>query len=109
LHNEELHNSYSSPNIIRTIVKEHAMGGVYSAHGVEQYCIHVFGGKARRKRPLGRPRFKWEDDIKMDVTEIGWGGRDWIDLALDRDQWRALANTVMNLQFPYIFGMYFSS
>jgi hypothetical protein len=56
-------------------------------------------GKAEGKRPLGRPRRRWED-IRMDLREIGWGGVDWIDLAEDRDQWRALVNTVMNLRVP---------
>jgi hypothetical protein len=57
-----------------------------------------------RKRPLGRLRRRWVDDIKMDLREIGWDGRDWIVLAQDRDQWRALVNTVMNLRVPYIAG-----
>jgi hypothetical protein len=52
------------------------------------------------KRPLGRPRRRWEENFKMDLREIGWGGMDWIDVALDRDQWRALVNTVMNLRVP---------
>jgi hypothetical protein len=52
------------------------------------------------KRPLGRHRRWWEDNIKMDVREIGWGAMDWIDLAQDRDQWRALVNTVVNLRVP---------
>jgi hypothetical protein len=52
------------------------------------------------KRPLERPRLRWMDNIKMDLREIGWNGIDWIDLALDRDQWRALVNTVMNLRVP---------
>jgi hypothetical protein len=52
------------------------------------------------KRPLGRPRRRWEDKIKADHREIGWGDMDWIDLAQDRDQWRALVNTAMNLQVP---------
>jgi hypothetical protein len=52
------------------------------------------------KRPLGRPRRRWEDNIKMDLREIGWGGMYWIDLVQDRGQWRALVNTVMNLQVP---------
>jgi hypothetical protein len=55
-------------------------------------------GKPEGKRPLGRPRRKWEDNIRMDLREMGWGGMDWIDLAQDRDQWRALVNTVMNLR-----------
>jgi hypothetical protein len=67
LHNEELHNLYSSPE---------------------------------GKRPLGRPRCRWVDNIKMDLREIGWDGVDWIELAQERDQWRALVNTVMNLRVP---------
>jgi hypothetical protein len=57
----------------------------------------ILGGKPDGKRPLGRPRCKWVDNIKMDLREIGWGGMDWIDLAQDRDQWRALVNRIMNL------------
>jgi hypothetical protein len=53
-----------------------------------------------RKRPLGSPRHRWVDNIKMDLGEIGWDGIDWIDLAEDRDQWRALVNAVMNLWVP---------
>jgi hypothetical protein len=57
-------------------------------------------GKAEGKRPLGRPRRRWVDNIKMDLREIGWVGRDWIELTQDRDQWRVLLNTVMNLRVP---------
>jgi hypothetical protein len=57
-------------------------------------------GKPEGKRPLRRSRRRWVDNIKMDLREIGWGGMDWIDLAQDRDQWRALVNTVMNLRVP---------
>jgi hypothetical protein len=57
-------------------------------------------GKPEGKRPLGRPRCTWNDNIKMDLREIGWDGTDWIDVAQDRDQWRALVNTVMNLRIP---------
>jgi hypothetical protein len=57
-------------------------------------------GKPEGKRPLGRPRLRWKDNNKVNLTEIGWGGMDWIDLAQDRDQWRALVNTVMNLRGP---------
>jgi hypothetical protein len=57
-------------------------------------------GKPEGKRPLGRPRHRWEDNIKMNLREIGWGGMNWIDLAQDRDQWKALVNTVMNLWVP---------
>jgi hypothetical protein len=57
-------------------------------------------GKPEGKRPLGRPRRRWVDNIKMDVLEIGWGSVDWIDLAQDRNKWRALVNAVMNLWVP---------
>jgi hypothetical protein len=57
-------------------------------------------GKPERKRPLGKPRSRWVDNIKMDLREIGWDDMDWIDLAQDRDQWWALVNTVMNLLVP---------
>jgi hypothetical protein len=57
-------------------------------------------GNAEGKRPLGRPRRKWVDNIKMDLRELGWGCTDWIDLAQDRDQWRVLVNTVMNVRVP---------
>jgi hypothetical protein len=55
-------------------------------------------GKPEEKRPLGRPKPRWVDNIKMDLKEIGWDGMDWIDLGHDRNQWRALVNTVMNLR-----------
>jgi hypothetical protein len=57
-------------------------------------------GKPEGKRPLGRPRHRWVDNIEMDLGEIGWGSMDWIDLAQDRDQWRALVNSVMNIRVP---------
>jgi hypothetical protein len=60
----------------------------------------ILVGKPEGKRPLGRPRRRWLNNIKMYLTEIGWDGRDWIDLALDRDQWRALVNMIMNLRIP---------
>jgi hypothetical protein len=63
-------------------------------------AYRIFVRKPEGKRPLGRPRRRWVDNIKMDLREIGWGSMDWIDLARDRDQWRALVNTVMNLPVP---------
>jgi hypothetical protein len=68
--------------------------------GEKRNAYRILVGKSEGKRPLGRPRRRWEDNIRMDVREIGWGGMDWIDLARDRDQWRALVNTVMNLRVP---------
>jgi hypothetical protein len=60
----------------------------------------VLVGKSEGKRPLGRPRSSWEDNIKMDLPEVGCGDMDWIELAEDRDRWRAIVNAVMNLQVP---------
>jgi hypothetical protein len=68
--------------------------------GRGEECIKDIGGKARRKGPLGRPRRRWVDNIKIDLREIRWDVMDWIDLSQDRDQWWALVNTVMNLRVP---------
>jgi hypothetical protein len=68
--------------------------------GEKRNAYRILVGKPEEKRPLGGPRRRWEDNIKMDVREIGWGGMDWIDLAQDRDQWRALMSTIMNLRVP---------
>jgi hypothetical protein len=71
----------------------------HTAHvGEKRNAYRIWVGKPERKIPLGKPRRRWEDNIKMDLRETGWGGMDWIDLAQDRDQWRALVNTVMNLR-----------
>ena len=64
------------------------------------YSKVVSGWKPERTLPLGRPRRRWEDNIKKDLQEVGCGGMDWIELALDRDRWRALVNAVMNLRVP---------
>jgi hypothetical protein len=64
--------------------------------GETRNAYRILVGKLEGKRPLRRPRHRWVDNIKMDLIEIGWDGMDWIDLAQDRDQWRALVNTVMN-------------
>jgi 3-oxoacyl-ACP reductase-like protein len=60
----------------------------------------VYVGKSEGKSPFGRPRIRWEDNIKMDLQEVGCGGMDWIDLVQDRDRWRAFVNVVMNLRVP---------
>jgi hypothetical protein len=66
----------------------------------EEECIEDIGGKPERERPLGRPSRRWVDNIKMDLREIGWDGVDWIGMAQDRDHWRVLVNTVLNLLVP---------
>jgi hypothetical protein len=68
--------------------------------GKKRNAYRILMGKPEGKRPLGTLRRRWEDNIKMDLRGVGWGGMDWIDLAQDRDQWRTLMNTVMNLQVP---------
>jgi hypothetical protein len=68
--------------------------------GEKRNAYRILVGKSEGRRPLGRPRRRCVDNIKMDLSEIGWDGLDWIDLAQDRDQWRALVNTVMNLRVP---------
>jgi hypothetical protein len=72
--------------------------GHVSLMGEKRNVYRILMGKPEGKRPLGRPRRRWEGNIRMDLREIGCGGMDWIDLAQDRDQWRALVNTVMNLR-----------
>jgi hypothetical protein len=102
LHNEELHNLYSLSNIIR-MIKPRRMKWAGHVARMERRGMHIgriLVVKPEGKRPLGRPRRRWVDNIKRDLREIGWGGMDWIDLAQDRDQWRAVVNTIMNLRVP---------
>jgi hypothetical protein len=68
--------------------------------GEKRNAYRVLVGKPEGKRPLGRPRRRWEDITKMHLKEVGWGGIDWIHLAQDRDEWRAVVNTAMNLRVP---------
>jgi hypothetical protein len=67
--------------------------------GEKRGAYRILVGRPEGRRPLGRPRHKWEDNMKMDLQEVGWG-MDWIELAQDRDRWRALVKAVMNLQVP---------
>jgi hypothetical protein len=95
LHNEEL------PNIIRMLKSRRMrLAGDVARTGAKKNAYRILVGKPDGKRPLGRPRRRWVDNIKIDLGEIGWDGMDWIYLAQDRDQWRALVNTVMNLRVP---------
>jgi hypothetical protein len=68
--------------------------------GEKKNAYRILVGKSEGKRPLGRPRRRWMDNIKMDLREVGWDGGDWIDLGQDRDRWKAYVNTVMNLRVP---------
>jgi len=74
--------------------------GHVACMGASRGVYSVLVGKPEGKRPLGRPRRRWEDNIKMDLQEVGCGGVDWIELAQDRDRWRALVSAVMNLRVP---------
>jgi hypothetical protein len=99
LHNEELHNLYSSPSIIRMINSRRMRWARHVARiRAKRKACRIFVGKPEGKRPLGKPRRGWMDNIKIDLREIGWDSMDWVDLAQDRDQWRALVNTVMKLR-----------
>jgi hypothetical protein len=99
LHNAELHNLYSSPEIIRQ-VKSRRMrwAGHVARMGEERKLYKLLVGKLEGKRPMGRPRSRWEDGIRMDLMEIGFGGVDWIRLSQDRDRCRAVVSAVMNLR-----------
>jgi hypothetical protein len=101
LHNDELHSLYSSPNIVRVIksMKMRWVGHVARVGEGRGVC-RVLIGRSEGKRPLGRPRRRWEDNIKLDLREIGIDRANWIRLAQDRVQLRAFENTVMNLRVP---------
>jgi hypothetical protein len=103
LPNEELHNLYSSQSIIR-MIKSRRMGWAgHVARIREAECILV--GRPVGKRPLGRKRRIWGDNIKMDLREVGWGDMEWIDVAQGRDWWEAIVNTVINLWFLKMLGI----
>jgi hypothetical protein len=76
------------------------VGGTCGTHGEGRGIYRVLVGRPEGKRPLGRPRRRWEDDIKLDLREIGIDGANWIQLAQDRVQWRACVDTIMNLRVP---------
>jgi hypothetical protein len=101
LHNEELHNLYSSSSIIR-IIKSRRLrwAGHVARMGEKRNVYRLLVGKSEGRRPLGKPRRRWRDNIKMDLLEIGLNVVDWIGLAQDRYSWRALVNSVMNIRTP---------
>jgi hypothetical protein len=101
LHNDELHSLYSSPNIVGVIkLRRMRWAGHVTRMDEGRGAYRVLVGRPKGKRPLGRPRRRWEDNIKMDLRETGINGANWVQLAQDRVQWRAFVNTVMNLRVP---------
>jgi len=106
LHNEELGDLYSLPNIVLMVNSRRMRWGVHVARmGQERGVCRVLVGKPEGKRPLGRPSRRWEDNIKMDLQEVEGGCGDWMELAHDRDRWRALVSKVMNLRVPKMRGI----
>jgi hypothetical protein len=101
LHNDELHSLYSFPNIVRVIKSRRMRWARHVARMREGGGVYrLLVGRPEGKRPLGRPRRRWEYNIKMDLRKIGIDGTNWIQLAQDRVQWRACVNTVINLRLP---------
>ena len=97
LYNEELNDLYSLPNIVRVVKSRRMRWTGHVAHMREDRVVHrVLVGKPEEKKPLERPRRRWEDNIKMDLQEVG----DWMELAQDRDRWRALVGTVRYFRVP---------
>jgi hypothetical protein len=101
LHNEELRDLYSSPSVI-IIIKSGRMrwAGHVARMGEKRNAYRLLVGKPEGKRPIGRPRRRWVDNIRMHLGEVGWGDVDWIGLAQDRNRWRSLMNSILNLRVP---------
>ena len=100
-HNEELYNLYRSPNIVR-VIKSRRLKWVGHVARMEEgrKALKISTGKPTGNRPLGRPRRRCGDNIRMDLEEIGINAGNWVDAAQDRDYWRALVNAALNLQVP---------
>jgi hypothetical protein len=101
LHNEEFHDLYSSISIIR-IIKSRRMRWAWhvARMGEKSNAYRLLVGKPEGKRPLGRLRRRWVDNIRMDLGEVGLGDVDWIGLAQDMNRWRAVVNSVLNFRVP---------
>ena len=101
LRNEELNDLYSLPNTVRVVKSRRMRWAGHVARMGEDRAVHrVLVGKPEGKRPLGKPRHRWEDNIKMDLQEVGGGRGDWMELAQDRDGWGSLVGTVRNFRVP---------
>ena len=106
LHNEELSDLCSLPNIVLVVKSRRMRKAWHVACMGEGRGVHrVLVGKPEGKRPLGRPRRRWEDNIKMAFQEVGGSCGDWMELAQDRDRWRALVDTVRNIRVPKMRGI----
>jgi len=101
LNNEELNDLYCSPNIVR-VIKSRRMkwAGHVARMGEERGVYRILVGKPEGRKPLGRPRRRWVDNIRMALQEVGCGYMDWIGLAQDRERWRTVVSAVMNLRVP---------
>ena len=100
MHNEEINVLYSSPNIVRVIKSRRMRWAGHMARIGEERGVYSVLGKRDGRRPMGRPRCRWVDNIRTDLQEVGCGYMDWIGLAQDRDRWRTLVSAVMNLRVP---------
>ena len=100
-HNAELYYLYPTPTVIR-VIRSRGMGwvGYVARIGALRGEYRVLVGRPDEKIPLGRPRSRWKDNVKIDIEEVGCGSMNWIGLAQDRDSWRAIVNVVINLRVP---------
>ena len=101
LHNEELHSLYRLPNIVR-VIKSRSLRwtGHVARMNKGRSALRIVTGTPAGKRPLRRPRHRWEDNIRVDLKEIGINTRNWVDMAQDKDYWKTLVNVALNLRVP---------